>query len=619
MVYATGPFFPVDGLKPATPLTTTSGDTPLSKLVEHQLFPASPWQICPLPLLQPSVLRGDGAYTLSVPSSAGSAGGSLPDAVAGKSPAGNGGRLPRNGSRGSLATWLVEEAPGLTKDKSQSLRSDDLAQQRRLLSGGAGLVVERTSTTGGGRRSSSQGGASSASTAASEAEVRRAEVQATMAATVPVAFRRRTMAAIAGGGFRGPQAAQPRQCMCEVLKSRLARAHAEIRELRCGSRQAPLLPQVPLEETWDVGVQTEGPEPPRVPGPCVASTREAGVQVRPPTQDAGTQGSQARALMVSAEVQAGPGLERATAGSQTAAPVAHTDVQTEPLPEPSPPAAPAARETQEVDVQVDAPSPAAMSEASTQVESASSLESSVQAGCPAALFCVTSSQTDAPPLLVEVGIQSEGPRPSVPRVATTQTETGPRTARSVQTEARKIACMGVQVAPAPGVDKGTQQDDPSSAEREAQLTKLDQRVKVLSTEASSLGEVARVSKEEGDTWKRLAQSQALGRLNITILCPRAECTINGDCVAMDSWDPERLRGEFEREVLPRFSKLFVEEETSGDNGSEPRARSAVVDRTMQEFADVFRKRLTAMLAAPNAAAAVAAAGAVQSSNGRTKR
>eukprot|EP00445_Apocalathium_hangoei_P074311 CAMPEP_0204161842 /NCGR_PEP_ID=MMETSP0361-20130328/35061_1 /ASSEMBLY_ACC=CAM_ASM_000343 /TAXON_ID=268821 /ORGANISM="Scrippsiella Hangoei, Strain SHTV-5" /LENGTH=431 /DNA_ID=CAMNT_0051118341 /DNA_START=18 /DNA_END=1310 /DNA_ORIENTATION=- len=431
------------------------------------------------------------------------------------------------------------------------------------------------------------------------------------------------MAAIAGGGFRGPQAAQPRQCMCEVLKSRLGRAHAEIRELRCGSRQEALLPQVPLEEFWDVGVQTECPEPPPVPVPCVASTREAGVQVRPQTQDAGTQGSPvptARALLVSAEAQAGPGLERATAGSQTAAAsVAHAEVQTEPLPEPSPVAAPVARETKEVDVQVDAPSPAAMSEASTQVEPASSLESSVQAGCPAALFCVTSSQTDAPPLLVEVGIQSEGPRPSVPRVATTQTEMGPRTARSVQTEARKTACMGVQVAPAPGVDKGTQQDDPSSAEREAQLTKLDQRVKVLSTEASSLGEVARVSKEEGDTWKRLAQSQALGRLNITILCPRAECTINGDRIAMDSWDPERLRGEFEREVLPRFSKLFVEEEASGDRGSEPKARSAVVERTMQEFADVFRNRLTAMLAAPNAAAVVAAAGAVQSSSGRTKR
>merc|ERR1719414_257899 len=91
-------------------------------------------------------------------------------------------------------------------------------------------------------------------------------------------------------------------------------------------------------------------------------------------------------------------------------------------------------------------------------------------------------------------------------------------------------------------------------------------------------------------------------MNITILCPRAECNVRGEHLEIDSWNPELLREEFEKEVLPRFVRIFVQESEAGQAAV---ARPEAVDRTMQEFADVFRERLTAMLSAPNAAAAAA--------------
>merc|ERR1712242_400106 len=97
----------------------------------------------------------------------------------------------------------------------------------------------------------------------------------------------------------------------------------------------------------------------------------------------------------------------------------------------------------------------------------------------------------------------------------------------------------------------------------------------------------------------------LGQMNVTILCPRAECTVNGETLAMDSWNPAKLRQDFEREVMPRFSRMFVEEVAPGAKPT--KFRPEAVERSMQEFAEVFRARLTAMLAAPNAAAAASAA------------
>merc|ERR1719174_1861169 len=109
----------------------------------------------------------------------------------------------------------------------------------------------------------------------------------------------------------------------------------------------------------------------------------------------------------------------------------------------------------------------------------------------------------------------------------------------------------------------------------------------------------------------MVQAKAFGQMNVTILCPRAECTVSGERVEMDSWNPKRLRDEFEREVLPRFTRVFVEEAEKSSGSKAPKARSEAVDKAMQDFAETFRERLSAMLSAPNAAAAVQAAAATK--------
>merc|ERR1719375_2433683 len=119
------------------------------------------------------------------------------------------------------------------------------------------------------------------------------------------------------------------------------------------------------------------------------------------------------------------------------------------------------------------------------------------------------------------------------------------------------------------------------------------------------------AQEEAKAFQHMAQSKAFGQMNVTILCPRAECTVSGERVEMDSWNPARLREEFEREVLPRFTKVFVEESAPGAPKGASKARSEAVDKAMQDFAETFRERLSAMLSAPNAAAAVQAAAATK--------
>ena len=39
--------------------------------------------------------------------------------------------------------------------------------------------------------------------------------------------------------------------------------------------------------------------------------------------------------------------------------------------------------------------------------------------------------------------------------------------------------------------------------------------------------------------------------------------VSGERIEMDSWNPQRLREEFEREVLPHFTRIFVDETPAG--------------------------------------------------------
>lgn len=566
---------PVDTYRPMS----SGGDS----LKFDSSLPVSPGgTTCPLPLLQ-SALRNDGASIPSAPSSAGSA---RQQPETGR-PSPQAGKLARSGSRGSnwaaTPTWFDEEEARLQKEKSTLMRVDDAVGRPRTGRPVASSPVRR---------------ASAASLAT------HAEIEAAMSVTAPAPFRR-TMAAIAGGGFRGPQA-NTRQCMCEVLKARLARAQAELKELR--SLRSPMVTQLFVTDVCDAQVQTDAlPLAPQAPAPPRPRMCEVGTQSRSASHEVAVQISPpptVRPQMASAGVQAVHWPCCSHSGTQTSAALAtESGCQTEPvlatIPAPR-------KDVKDAGVQAAAPQVAKV-EAFAQA-APPCRDGTMQAGCPFAALRSACSQTEPRPILVEVGVQSNPePLPKVVARATSaaQTEAPARSTRAMQTEGSSTASVGVQVAPPRGVDKSTQQTDERAATRDAALVTLEERVKALSTESAHLGEAVRTSKEEVKAWKTLGQSNALGRLNITILCPRAECTVNGDRIAMDSWDPKRVRAEFEKEVLPRFSKLFVEEDSGA---AEPKARSAAVERTMQEFAEVFRNRLTAMLAAPNAQSAVAAAG-----------
>jgi len=166
-----------------------------------------------------------------------------------------------------------------------------------------------------------------------------------------------------------------------------------------------------------------------------------------------------------------------------------------------------------------------------------------------------------------------------------------------QVERCKVEHQSIQVEDTAARDEKHQ--------RESRIKDLEERVKDLGVSKSESVEEIRKCREDSQAWQQMAQSKAMGQMNITILCPRAECTVNGSKVEMDSWNPTKLRQDFETEVLPRFSKLFIEEGPANPSGTRPEA----VQRTMEEFANVFRERLSAMLSAPTANAAVTAAAA----------
>ncbi|CAE7430539.1 unnamed protein product [Symbiodinium necroappetens] len=74
---------------------------------------------------------------------------------------------------------------------------------------------------------------------------------------------------------------------------------------------------------------------------------------------------------------------------------------------------------------------------------------------------------------------------------------------------------------------------------------------------------------------------------------------------MDSWRSELLRRDFEEKVLPRFVRLIV------SDVQEQSSSTDLVKSMMEELGSIFRERLSALLSAPNAAAAMAAAKAAK--------
>eukprot|EP00933_Yihiella_yeosuensis_P045663 TRINITY_DN4105_c2_g1_i1.p1 TRINITY_DN4105_c2_g1~~TRINITY_DN4105_c2_g1_i1.p1 ORF type:complete len:531 (+),score=123.59 TRINITY_DN4105_c2_g1_i1:120-1595(+) len=262
-------------------------------------------------------------------------------------------------------------------------------------------------------------------------------------------------------------------------------------------------------------------------------------------------------------------------------------------------------------------------EADSQTESVAAIELATQAGPGLFETSSSASQTTPPPESVDGCVQAEIELPmpiseEPPAMSESSTQTLAKPSKSAVVQTAKVdtwtvstQCEEIKKAV---VHKGVQAEDKAAALRtvefENKLKDVEASLKSSAAEAAklrfeqrSVEEEIQRTREDREAWQQMAQSTALGQMNITILCPRAECTVNGDKVDMDSWNPAKLRKEFEEKVLPRFTKVFVDD----NQNNEPHARPEAVQRTMDEFASVFRERLSAMLSAPNAGSAVTAA------------
>lgn len=438
------------------------------------------------------------------------------------------------------------------------------------------------------------------------------------------------MAAIAGGGFRGSTSQQKNCCSCDALRQKLSRCRAELRDLQrkssigtsdsrplSGSDLAPTVisldafPPPPLVDA-EVQITPRTPPSPKLQPWCVPalpparSTSEVEVQTWPEEAPAlvsvEVQVDSPAAQMRSAEVQAGtrPPVMGEAAVQATAAQVVLVESFAQ-----------AVASSCDSGAQAVSASTDAVAQADIQAEQmVSVVEASAQTNsAPVATSAAT--QTKAAPSGIEEGVQVDLPvAVAVTRELCVQTEGAKVAGMAVQTMPPKVSSIGTQAAPGKAVHQAVQAEDDSGVKektaREEQLRTLEARCMDLDRLGTQASAECQKTKEDLQAWQQMAQSKALGQMNITILCPRAECTVNGTRIEVDSWNPAKLRNEFEEHVLPRFTKVFVEE-SSGEVGSQ--AKPDAVKRTMEEFAIVFRERLSAMLSAPNANAAVTAAAA----------
>lgn len=518
-----------------------------------------------------------------------------------------------------------------------------------------GSNPRRSSTAFNGRRSMDSmyapqsRGCDSMQTLEDENRILREELSRLQSSAID-SLHRRPMAAIAGGGFRGPSSTQTKSvCMCDSLRSKLAKIRQELRDTqqqRLPSRggfpnevrdnEAQTSPMLSLRSPVEMEVQNLYQPPQTAPSSFWGASRTLASAVRCSSLiDALTQtdskvtaeaSSQAVSSICHTEaqtaaprseelgVQAGAGISQpAHAETQTAQPPMLLDsaAQADPT------------DASEVAIQAGGP-PAISTDAGAQTETTPA----PAAGVAAEVQCTAESsavaaQTD-PPAVADAACEVDFTRaPKVKNSCSAASQTIPpaRTVAAVQTVKPKGVCAATQAAPPAGVDRATQAEDGSLleqraesekriAESEARVQELEARLARLSEENEALAADSKKAQDSVKALQQMAQTKAFGQMNVTILCPRAECTVSGERVEMDSWNPQRLREEFEREVLPRFTRVFVEE-THGGGPKGGKARSEAVDKAMQDFAETFRERLSAMLSAPNAAAAVQAAAAAK--------
>eukprot|EP00929_Paragymnodinium_shiwhaense_P033748 TRINITY_DN18479_c0_g1_i3.p1 TRINITY_DN18479_c0_g1~~TRINITY_DN18479_c0_g1_i3.p1 ORF type:complete len:519 (-),score=157.52 TRINITY_DN18479_c0_g1_i3:482-2038(-) len=426
-----------------------------------------------------------------------------------------------------------------------------------------------------------------------------------MRSTLQPQGNRRQMAAIAGGGFRGPSAQLVQKpCQCDALRLRLAQLKLELRQAKR---------QPPSQQSANMPLEVVNAEDPILPGQSCACTQTEATQPSAAVADGCVQASLDLPRVRTSEVGVGTG----------AAHLADAEVQAEFEAQPlSPKAA----------VQV-------VEFAAQTCWKEQLREASLQAGC--AFACLVSSETQTEeeeadslhteqllPEVREMDAQTEpwepAPQPVEPPSPVQRPVMSHVGMQTLQEPVRLTTASATQTTAPPRLDCHVQtmpmQEDGQVDALRKRLVDAEAASNLLRKKSAELETQMKDRLEQLELWRDTAQKQMLGQMNVTILCPRAECTVNGDHLQMDSWDPAKLRAEFERDVLPRFARVFVEEEPRGSGAAAaasrkpskastgaPGKRPEVVERAMKEFADVFRDRLAAMLSAPTAAQAVHAA------------
>jgi len=450
-------------------------------------------------------------------------------------------------------------------------------------------------------------------------------------------LHRRPMAAIAGGGFRGPtnnRQPTPQQCMCESLRAKLAKIRQELREARGEQDSRWACPK----EVRDSEAQTTPPkeevpvsfyQPPKTaPSPSGANRKlalrcgslvDAATQSGMATAEATTQAASST-CHAEAQCETQAVSEMAELGVQVGSGIASpSDMETQTVSSAilQDAASQVVADASEAGVQAGSSS-ALPAEAASQTEALANVEAEVQCCAEATSAAMQTEPAPGVSVACEVDFTSQAPKLRNSCSAASQTSPPTRSAAAVQTVRALRTAVATQATPTPisRAEKSTQAEDDRlvaalkrEAAQEARIDDLEGQLALLSVENEALAAEKLKEKEKAEAFQHMAQTKAFGQMNVTILCPRAECTVSGERIEMDSWNPERLREEFEREVLPRFTRVFVEEADKNAPKGASKARSDAVDRAMQDFAETFRERLSSMLSAPNAQAAVQAAAA----------
>lgn len=399
-------------------------------------------------------------------------------------------------------------------------------------------------------------------------------------AVSPIIPVRRPMAAIAGGGFRGQASSTAvvhKRCECDALRAKLSRIRSELAELREGrgvSAQSSGGQSFSVRTDASPSASSSKPTPPATPPYIMTDLagslsypdvvcHEVGVQAEQPPD------SSEEAVQCEACTQTS--LDCCDAATSAAPEVSDSEVQTDACRILDPCLA------SEVGVQAE---PLMVSVAHMPVQTdlepvsapvVQAVDADIQASF--ALECMDSFTQTQP----------------LPACAST----------SVQTSPLHTQTVAVQASFRPDVrNASTMAVDDAAVAREREwalrLQKMEEFTNALKGNIISLQDELEASNETVVVLKHAMHSKALGHMNVTILCPRAECTVGGDHICIDGWDPDLLKKEFERDVLPRFTRVFVEE-SSSPAGQGTERRTEVMDQAMEEFATIFRERLSKML------------------------